>query len=76
MVYQIRIMGHLGSEWSDWFEGLSITLQDNGETLLSGPVADQAALHGLLRKVRDLGLPLLSVIRLQPAQVDAPDVQR
>jgi hypothetical protein len=75
-VYQIRVTGHLSSEWTDWFEGLSITLQDNGETLLSGPVADQAALHGLLRKVRDLGLPLLSVIRLQPDQADAPDVQR
>jgi hypothetical protein len=76
MVYQIRITGHLGREWTDWFEGLSITLEDNGETLLSGPVADQAALHGLLRKVRDLGLPLLSVIRRQPDQADAPDVQR
>jgi hypothetical protein len=76
MVYQIRVMGHLGAQWADWFEGLSITLQDNGETLLSGLVADQAALHGLLRKVRDLGLPLLSVIRLQPDQADAPDVQR
>jgi hypothetical protein len=76
MVYQIRVTGHLGSEWTDWFEGLSITLQDNGETLLSGPVADQAALHGLLRKVRDLGLPLLSVIRRQPDQADAPDVER
>jgi hypothetical protein len=74
MVYQIRFTGHLGRDWNDWFEGLSITLQDNGETLLSGPVTDQAALHGLLRKVRDLGLPLLSVIRLQPAQADAPDV--
>ena len=74
MVYQIRVTGHLGRDWNDWFEGLSITLQDNGETLLSGPVTDQAALHGLLRKVRDLGLPLLSVIRLQPAQADAPDV--
>src|SRR6266540_20052 len=76
MVYQIRIQGHLGSEWTDWFAGLSITLSDNGETLLTGPVADQAALHGLLRKVRDLGLPLLSVIQLQPDQADAPDVQR
>ena len=75
MVYQIRVTGHLGSEWIDWFDGLSITLQDNGETLLSGPVVDQAALHGLLRKVRDLGLPLLSVIRLQPDQVDALDVE-
>jgi hypothetical protein len=76
IVYQIRVTGHLGSEWIDWFEGLSITLQDNGETLLSGPVIDQAALHGLLRKVRDLGMPLLSVIRLQPNQADAPDVER
>ena len=75
-VYQIRVTGHLGSEWTDWFEGLSITLQDNGETLLSGPVADQTALHGLLRKVRDLGLPLLSVVRLRPDQADAPDIQR
>ena len=76
MVYQIRVTGHLGAEWIDWFDGLSITLQDNGETLLSGPVIDQAALHGLLRKVRDLGMPLLSVIRLQPDQADAADVQR
>ena len=75
MIYQIRVTGHLGSEWIDWFDGLSITLQDNGETLLSGPVVDQAALHGLLRKVRDLGLPLLSVIRLQSDQADAPDVE-
>ena len=76
MIYQIRVTGHLGREWTDWFDGLSITLQDNGETLLSGPVIDQAALHGLLRKVRDLGLPLLSVMRLLPDQADAPDVQR
>ena len=66
MIYQIRIQGHLGTEWTDWFEGLSITLQDNGETLLSGPVVDQAALHGLLRKVRDLGLPLLAVTLMKP----------
>ena len=76
MIYQIRVTGHLGREWTNWFEGLSITLEDNGETLLSGPVVDQAALYGLLRKVRDLGLPLLSVIRRQPDQADAPDVQR
>ena len=62
MIYQIRIKGHLGREWTDWFEGLAITLEDNGETLLTGPVVDQAALHGLLRKVRDLGIPLLSVV--------------
>ena len=66
MVYQIRVTGHLGREWSDWFDGLSITLEDNGETLLSGPVVDQAALHGLLRKVRDLGLPLLAVTLMKP----------
>jgi hypothetical protein len=76
MVYQIRVTGHLGSEWTDWFDGLSITLQDNGETLLSGPVADQAALYGLLRKVRDVGLPLLSVTLMKPGQADAPDLQR
>jgi hypothetical protein len=70
MLFQIRIKGHLGSEWTEWFEGLSITREDNGDTLLVGPVADQAALHGLLRKVRDLGLPLLSVNRVGPAQAN------
>ena len=65
MVYQIRLQGHLGRQWTEWFEGLTITLDDNGETLLTGPVVDQAALHGLLRKVRDLGMPLLSVIPLE-----------
>ena len=59
--YQIRIKGHLGREWSDWFGGLDISLDDNGDTLLIGQVVDQAALHGLLRKVRDLGMPLVSV---------------
>ncbi len=71
MVYQIRIKGHLSRQWSDWFEGLAITLEDNGDTLLIGPVVDQAALHGLLRKVRDLGMPLLSVICVKPGQADA-----
>jgi hypothetical protein len=66
MVYQIRIKGHLSRQWMDWFEGLTITLEDNGDTLLTGPVIDQAALHGLLRKVRDLGLPLLAVIQVEP----------
>ena len=61
MLYQIRIKGHLGSPWMDWFEGLTITLEEDGNTLLTGPVVDQAALHGLLKKVRDLGVPLLSV---------------
>jgi hypothetical protein len=65
MIYQIRIKGHLDSQWTDWFEGLTITLEENGDTLLTGPVVDQAALHGLLKKVRDLGLPLISVNRVQ-----------
>ena len=73
-VYQIRIKGHLGREWTDWFGGLTITLEDNGETLLTGPVVDQAALHGLLRKVRDLGTPLISVSQVTPDQADEPDV--
>jgi hypothetical protein len=59
--YQIRVKGHVGHQWSDWFEGLAITLEDNGDTVLTGPVIDQAALFGLLKKVRDLGMPLLSV---------------
>ena len=67
MVYQIRITGHLGRTWTDWFEGLTITLQDDGDTLLSGPLVDQAALHGVLKKVRDLGMPLVSVKRVGPA---------
>lgn len=60
-VYQIRIKGHLGPQWAAWFEGLTITLEERGDTLLTGPVVDQTALHGLLKKVRDLGLPLLLV---------------
>ena len=64
MVYQIRVKGHLGSQWQDWFGGLTVTMEDNGETLLTGPVIDQAALHGLIRKVRDLGMPLVSVFRI------------
>ena len=66
MVYQIRIKGHLGPRWADWFGGVTIALEDNGDTLLTCPVEDQAALHGLLRKVRDLGMPLLSAIRVEP----------
>jgi hypothetical protein len=70
MVYQIRIKGHLGRHWIDWFEGLTITLEDNGETLLTGPVVDQAALHGVLRKVRDLAMPLVSVSPVTPGQAE------
>jgi hypothetical protein len=72
MVYQIRIKGHLGRQWTDWFEGLAITLEDNGETLLTGAVVDQAALHGVLKKVRDLAMPLLSVVRVTPDRAEAP----
>ena len=75
MIYQIRIQGHLGTEWTDWFEGLTITLEDNGDTLLTGPVADQAALHGLLKKVRDLGVILLAVNRVEPRPAGAAEVE-
>lgn len=61
MVYQIRIKGHLSPRWAVWFEGLTITIEEDGDTLIAGPVVDQAALHGMLKKVRDLGMPLLSV---------------
>jgi len=65
-LYEIRIKGHLDDRWTAWFGGLTLTLEDNGNTLLVGPVVDQAALHGLLRKVRDLGMPLISVNSFQP----------
>ena len=70
-VYQIRLEGHLSRQWTDWFEGLTITLEEHGETLLTGPVRDQASLHGLLKRVRDLGMPLLSVTCIRPDQADA-----
>jgi hypothetical protein len=73
--YKIRIKGHLDDRWAAWFEGLTITLEDNGDTLLTGPVIDQAALHGLLKKVRDLGLPLVSVSPVKPGQADMSDVK-
>jgi len=65
-LYEIRLKGHLNNRWANWFEGLTITLEDNGDTLLTGPVIDQAALHGLLKKVRDLGMPLISVSPVEP----------
>ena len=65
-VYQIVIKGHLDSEWSEWFDGLTITMGDNGATILSGQLIDQTALHGVLIKIRDLGLPLLSLTRIDP----------
>lgn len=60
-VYQFRIKGHLGQQWMNWFEGLVITFEEDGNTLLSGAVVDQSALHGILKKIRDLGMPLLSI---------------
>lgn len=71
VVYQIRIRSHLRSDWTDWFEGLTVTCEESGDTLLTGPVVDQSALYGLLRKVRDLGMPLVSVNRLEPGLADA-----
>ncbi len=76
MIYKIRLKGHLGRHWTDWFDGLTITLEDNGETLLTGALVDQAALHGLLKKVRDLGMPLLSVVGIKPDQADISNVKQ
>ena len=81
--YEIRLRGQLDDRWAEWFEGLTITLEDSGDTVLTGPLIDQAALHGLLRKVRDLGLPLLSVSPVEPGppttlgtdQTDQSDVK-
>jgi hypothetical protein len=74
-LYEIRLKGHLDDRWSDWFEGLTITLEEDGNTLLTGSVVDQAALHGLLKKVRDLGMPLVSVSPVEPGQADQSDVK-
>jgi hypothetical protein len=73
--YAIRIKGQLDDKWADWFDGLSITLEEDGNTLLTGPVIDQAALHGMLKKVRDLGMPLVSVNRVEPGCSEAPDIK-
>ena len=70
LIYQIRLKGHLDRQWTAWFEGMRLTWTDQGETLLIGPVVDQAALYGLLRKVRDLGMPLIAVTLLPPGQPD------
>jgi hypothetical protein len=75
MVYQVRIKGHLGQRWRDWFEGLTITLEEDGNTLLNGPVLDQSALHGILKKIRDLGMPLLSVNSVGFAPQDLSNVK-
>ena len=73
MIYQIRIEGQLGEQWTDWFEGLTITQEEGGTTVLTGRVVDQSALHGLLKKVRDLGAPLVSVNRMETAGSPNPD---
>ena len=65
-LYEIRLKGHLGREWADWFDGMAVDLTEEGDTLLTGPVVDQAALHGILKKVRDLGLTLLAVQSVAP----------
>jgi hypothetical protein len=70
--YEIRLKGHLDSRWAAWFDGLSLTHKSDGTTIIAGPVVDQAALHGLLQKVRDLGLPLISVTQVEPDQPDLP----
>lgn len=70
MVYQIRLKGHLGYHRKDWFEGMTVVLEENGDTVLTGPIVDQAALHGFLKKVRDMGIPLLSVLNVKPELSD------
>ena len=72
--YEIRIKGHLHSRWADWFDGLRLTNESDGTTIISGPVVDQAALHGLLQKVRDVGLPLVSVAQVDPDPPDVPTI--
>jgi hypothetical protein len=72
MVYEFRIKGHLRQQRMGWFEGLTVTFEEDGNTLLSGPVVDQSALHGILKKIRDLGMPLLSVNSIEPGSQDTP----
>ena len=73
--YEIRLKGHLNNRWADWFEGMTITLEEDGNTLLTGPVVDQATLHGLLKKVRDLGMPLVSVNFVNPGLAKTQEVK-
>ena len=72
--YEIRLKGHLDSRWAAWFDGLSLTHDSDGTTVISGPVLDQAALHGLLQKVRDVGIPLVSVAQVDPDEPDVPTI--
>jgi hypothetical protein len=70
--YEIRLEGHLAARWASWFDGLTLTREGDGTTVLRGQIVDQAALHGVLQRIRDLGLPLISVIHLSPDQSDSP----
>jgi hypothetical protein len=70
--YEIRLRGHLDSRWAAWFDGLSLSNENDGTTVIGGPVADQAALHGLIQKTRDLGLPLISVTFVETGPPQAP----
>lgn len=72
-IYEISLKGHLNENWADWFDGLTVTLKEDGNTVLSGPVIDDAALHGVLKKIRDLGLPLLSVNLLGSDRIDSKE---
>jgi hypothetical protein len=73
--YEIRLTGRLDAHWSAWFDGLTVRQERDGTTVLSGPIADQSALHGVLQRVRDLGLPLVSVIRIEPDQSQTTDIK-
>jgi hypothetical protein len=74
--YEIRLKGHLEPRWTTWFDGLNLATESDGTTIISGPVIDQAALHGLLQKVRDVGLPLLSVTHIESDESDTPTNDR
>ena len=73
--YDIRVQGHLDARWAAWFGGLTLTNESDGTTIICGPVADQAALHGLLQKLRDMGMPLVSVTQVHPDQREAPTIE-
>ncbi|MBA3468674.1 MAG: hypothetical protein H0T53_03420 [Herpetosiphonaceae bacterium] len=75
VIYQLRVKGHLGAQWGAWFGGMSVIPGENGETILVGQIADQAALYGVLRKVRDLGLPLVGVSPIKPSSADTSDAE-
>lgn len=74
--YELRVKGHLGDRWAAWFDGLSLTNSEDGSTVIRGPVIDQAALHGVLQKLRDIGIPLISLVQLRPEAPSAPPAPR